>query len=456
MQDSYDVIIIGGGITGASLLYMLSRYTDAKRILLLEKFDSFAALNSNSINNAQTLHFGDIETNYSLEKSRETKEEAEIVLKYLSMLPRKEYDSITKKCGKMVLGVGEDEIQKLDKIYDSGLKHIFPGLKKIGPNEIAKLEPNVMKKRAMDEKVQALKSDNGQMMDFRNLTYSFIKRAKLASKGRVSIKLNTTVTSIEGSQGEFQILANGKKYHSKFVVFCSGSYSLYFAKMMGYEKNLSILCVGGNFYTSPKVLNGKVYRVQMGGIPFAAVHGDPDITNPRITRFGPTVSIYPELEKGNSSTFSDYMKTFDFDLATTSSLFNILLNKDIRRILWNNMFYDMPGIGTGIFLKNEVSKIVPSLTVDDVKLAPQMGGIRPQIIDENKKALVLGESKIKEQGIIFNITPSPGATSCLASAIEDTSYICDQMGLNLDIKAIERNLVNKDSMPITMRKLKNW
>ena len=89
MQDSYDVIIVGGGITGASLLYMLSRYTDAKRILLLEKFDSFAALNSNSINNAQTLHFGDIETNYSLEKSRETKEEAEIVLKYLSMLPKR-------------------------------------------------------------------------------------------------------------------------------------------------------------------------------------------------------------------------------------------------------------------------------------------------------------------------------------------------------------------------------
>ncbi|MGC8538242.1 MAG: FAD-dependent oxidoreductase, partial [Candidatus Micrarchaeia archaeon] len=145
MQDSYDVVIVGGGITGASLLYMLSRYTDAKRILLLEKFDSFAALNSNSNNNAQTLHFGDIETNYSLEKSRETKEEAEIVLKYLSMLPKKEYDSITKRCGKMVLGVGEEEIAQLDKIYDSGLKHIFPGLKKIGPNEIAKLEPNVMK-----------------------------------------------------------------------------------------------------------------------------------------------------------------------------------------------------------------------------------------------------------------------------------------------------------------------
>lgn len=456
MPESYDIIIVGGGITGASLLYMLSKYTDAKKVLLLEKFNSFAALNSNSNNNAQTLHFGDIETNYSIEKSRETKEEAEIVLRYLGMLPKSEYDSITKKCGKMVLGVGDTEIQKLDKIYDSGLKHIFPGLKRIGPNEIAKLEPNVMKKRPMDESVQALKSDNGQMVNFRNLTNSFVKRAKLARNGRVSIKLNTKVTSVKGSPGEFEITANGKAYHAKFVVFCSGSYSLYFAKMMGYEKNLSVLCVGGNFYTAPKVLNGKVYRVQEGGIPFAAVHGDPDITNSRITRFGPTVTIYPELEKGNSSTISDYIRTFDFDMATTSSLFNIMTSRDIRSILWKNLLYDLPGIGTSMFLKNEVSKIVPSLTLNDIKLAPYMGGVRPQIIDENKKALVLGESKIKKDWSIFNITPSPGATSCLASAIEDTSYICDQMGITFDIKGVERNLVNKETMQITMRKLKNW
>lgn len=456
MSESYDVVIVGGGITGASLLYILSKYTDIKRILLLEEYGSFASLNSNSNNNAQTLHFGDIETNYSLEKSRETKEEAEIVIKYLSMLPKKDYDMITKKCGKMVLGVGEEEINKLDGIYDSGLKHIFPGLRKIGPNEIARLEPNVMKKRAIDEKVEALKSDNGQMVNFRNLTNSFVKRAKAAKIGRINVRLNAKVLSVNGSAGDFNISTHDRTYKARFVVFCAGSYSLYFAKMLGYQKNLSVLCVGGNFYTAPKVLNGKVYRVQEGGIPFAAVHGDPDITNQHITRFGPTVTIYPELEKGKPSTMFDYFKTFNFDLATSASLLNILANKDIRRILWNNAFYDLPGIGTSIFLKREVSKIIPSLRPKDIMLAPHMGGIRPQIMDEKKKALVLGESKTKEDGVIFNITPSPGATSCLASAIEDMSYICDQIGARIDLKAVEGTLVNKETMPITMRKLKNW
>ncbi|MCW8827724.1 MAG: FAD-dependent oxidoreductase, partial [Gammaproteobacteria bacterium] len=33
-----DVAIIGGGISGTALLYLLARYTDLSRITLLEKY----------------------------------------------------------------------------------------------------------------------------------------------------------------------------------------------------------------------------------------------------------------------------------------------------------------------------------------------------------------------------------------------------------------------------------
>lgn len=71
-MDAYDVAIVDGGISGASLLYLLTRYTDIESIALLEKYD-LATLNSNSKNNSQTLHFGDIKTNYSVQKATETK-----------------------------------------------------------------------------------------------------------------------------------------------------------------------------------------------------------------------------------------------------------------------------------------------------------------------------------------------------------------------------------------------
>ena len=78
----YDVVIIGGGISGAALLFELARYTDLKKIALVEKYDSIASLNSHARNNSQTLHCGDIETNYTLEKAVQVKKTADMILHY--------------------------------------------------------------------------------------------------------------------------------------------------------------------------------------------------------------------------------------------------------------------------------------------------------------------------------------------------------------------------------------
>jgi len=64
----FDVLIVGGGVVGTALLYTLSKYTDIKNIGLIEKYSDFGLVNTASYNNSQTLHFGDIETNYSIEK----------------------------------------------------------------------------------------------------------------------------------------------------------------------------------------------------------------------------------------------------------------------------------------------------------------------------------------------------------------------------------------------------
>ena len=48
---------------------------------------------------------------------------------------------------------------------------------------------------------------------------------------------------------------------------------------------------------------------------------------------------------------------------------------------------------------------------------------------------MLGEASINPgNGIIFNMTPSPGATSCLGNAERDLRYIVDYMGLEFNEK----------------------
>ena len=432
MEKNFDVIIVGGGVTGTSLLYMLSRYTKIRRVLLLEKYGSIASLNSNSRSNSQTLHFGDIETNYTLDKSKKVKEYAEYLLGYTrNVLDRGESRRIIRKCQKMVLGVGHEEVEALERIYGSGILDIFPGLKRIESREIAKIEPKVIEGRKGNERVLALLSDKGYMVDFGRLAGTFIDKARRYNRG-VRVDTGVEVKKARRTNDGYVVHAGGRELISKFVVFATGSYSLHFAKMFGYDENLSILSIGGGFYFSKRMLRGKVYRVQHGHIPFAAIHADPDINNGSVTRFGPTVTVPPVLEKDHLGTLPDYVRSFDIDLQTAISLKRILLNKDIMRIIRRNMSYGLPAVGKGLFLKNEASKIIPTIKAGDLWLDKSTGGIRPQIIDKTKHFLALGEAKIQREGLIFNITPSPGASSCVGSALEDARYISKYLGADFN------------------------
>ncbi|HNG97781.1 MAG TPA: hypothetical protein PLW93_05905, partial [Candidatus Absconditabacterales bacterium] len=53
----------------------------------------------------------------------------------------------------------------------------------------------------------------------------------------------------------------------------------------------------------------------------------------------------------------------------------------------------------------------------------RLGGTRPQILNLDTMKLEMGEAKITGDQIIFNITPSPGASTCLGNAYEDTQTL---------------------------------
>ena len=425
MEKNYDVIIVGGGVVGTATMYAMSRYSNFKDVLLLEKEKDVALLNSNSNNNSQTLHSGEIETNYSIEKTKETKENAQLIVKYAEKeLEPDERPNIIQQCQKMALAVGDEEVEKLEKRYDSDFKEIFPYVKKIDKkDELEKVEPNIIKGRDPNQKLLALFTENGYMVDYHNLSKSFLDKALL--KEGYNALFQTEVKDIKKTPEGYIISAKNKKFTARSVLVTAGAYSLYFAKNLGYGMDFGVLSVGGKFYYSKKVLNGKVYRVEREGIPFAAVHGDPDITNPDITRFGPTVNIYPELEKGNLKSMPDYLKSLNLDLDTIESLEKILFDETISKIVRENFVYSIPSIGKIYFTRNEVNKIVPSLKPNDLKLAENVGGIRPQIIDTKKKQLALGGTAIEGDGALFSVTPSPGATSCLKEAMDNCLYLAD-------------------------------
>jgi len=92
-----------------------------------------------------------------------------------------------------------------------------------------------------------------------------------------------------------------------------------------------------------------------------------------------------------------------------------------------NFCYDLPIIGKRLFIK-EAKKIIPAIELKDLTYAKGYGGVRPQVVNLKTQALEMGEAKITGDRIIFNITPSPGASTCLQNALQDTAKLIDFLG----------------------------
>jgi len=437
----HDVIIIGGGVSGTSLLYTLSKYSNIRNIGLIEKYNDFGLVNTSPRMNSQTLHFGDIETNYTIEKARKVKKYADMVMHYLEHEKAVKGDEgLFIKVPKMVLAVGTDQVKTLRERFPA-FGQLFPRLKMIGRDEIGRIEPRIVEGRDPDQELLALMTEDGYTVDFRKLSHSFAQNAK-ALNPDIAVYMSTRVEEIIPAGDGYIIKTDKGEYEAGAVVVTAGSHSLKFAKSLGYGKTFSILSMAGSFYTGPRVLNGKVYTMQIPKLPFAAVHGDPEVNNENITRFGPTAKPIFFLERYNYSTFWEYWKTFGIGIGPIRSIIRISSDKVIFKYLLKNVFYDFPWIGKRSFLK-EIKKIVPNIKLEEIKFARKVGGTRPQIINNETRKLELGEAKILGEKIIFNITPSPGASTCLGNAYEDTSRVTEFLGdgFTFDMVRFEKDLV---------------
>ena len=431
MEQEYDIIVVGGGISGASLLYTISKFTDVERVALIEKEEEIAAINSHVTNNSQTLHFGDIETNYTLEKAESVKRGAEMVAGYLENHdPDREMHS---KRSKMVLAVGDDEVESLRSRHEEeGFGDLYPKLEAVGRERIAELEPKVVEGREPDTELLALHTPDGYTVDYGAISKSFVEQAR---EEGVDVYTGTKVTNIDETMDGFTVETDSGTFESDATVVAAGSHSLQIAKEMGYGDDMALLPVAGSFFLSEdRLLNGKVYTLQMKRLPFAAVHGDADVHDEGITRFGPTAKFVPALERGRLSTVPDFLDVFGFSPAAFVSYTNILADRVLFPFVLKNLLYDVPQIGKEAFLPH-VQKVVPSVEAEDISRAKGYGGVRPQIVDTSAKSLDMGEAKIHGHGIIFNITPSPGASTCLQNAKEDTRQLVEFLDRDYEFDA---------------------
>lgn len=429
--NTSDVIVIGGGVSGTALLFMLARYTGLSKLTLLEKYETTATLNSNARANSQTLHVGDIETNYTLEKAQRVNKLASMVRHYGGLVDDGQHFLTAYQ--KMVLAVGDEEVEKLTQRHHE-FSEAFPYMELWDKKTIHRHEPDVVAMGNGERAENIIASacqDRISAVNFGDLSASFLKQAQ-QTKPQTQAHFNTQAKKIVEKDGEYEVHTKNGVYHARAVAVCAGAHSLLLAHGMGHGLDFALLPVAGSFFYVPREFRGKVYTIQNNKLPFAAIHADPDVIRSGVTRLGPTALVLPKLERYKGGTYLDFMKVSRFDRHVVKTFLQLIKDRDIRNYIFRNMLYDIPLIRERFFV-DEARKIIPSLTAKELEFAHGVGGVRPQIINRKEEKLVLGEATINPgKGVMFNVTPSPGASTCLGMAYDNTKEIVSHLGCEFD------------------------
>lgn len=445
-KNHYEVLVIGGGISGAALFYELAKYTNIKSIALLEKYGVLSELNSKGTSNSQTIHCGDIETNYTVDKAKTVKRTANMVEKYCLQYGYENKFMFAHQ--KMAIGVGDAEVAYMRKRY-LDFRELFPYLEVFEKDKLAEIEPKLIFDAngvQRPESIVGVGVESGEYstVDYGAMTESLVENAQKIPNKTTDVFFNSKVTGIKKLGKMHVVTTADRTFTADFVVVNAGAHSLYLAHRMGHGTDYGCLPMAGSFYlTTKKILKGKVYMVQNPKLPFAALHGDPDILANGYTRFGPTALALPKLERyhGNSSII-DFFRTLRLDTNVIKIFADLFSDSDIRNYVLRNFLFEVPYFNKKLFVK-DARKIVPSLSEDEIEYADGFGGVRPQVLDKVNQKLMLGEASVNPgTGIIFNMTPSPGATSCLGNGERDCKIVCEYLDKKFDQKTFNSDLVD--------------
>ncbi|MFW6731585.1 MAG: FAD-dependent oxidoreductase [Synechococcus sp.] len=434
-----DVLIVGGGVTGTALLFCLARYTDLQSVVLVDKEEELAAINSRASNNSQTIHCGDIETNYSLEKALQVKRRADMLVHYGQLLQPDQRRQVITPCQKMVLGVGAEQCAFLRQRFETFSPH-FPAMQWLDSAAIATWEPAVATAADGGPRPETIAAigipESPAAVNYGALAESFVDQARLAleedraqgHQRNLDVQLGCRVRSLRSVGDRVHADTEVGSIEARYVVVSAGAHSLLLAQAMGHGLQYSCLPVAGSFYFLPQVLRGKVYTVQNDRLPFAAIHGDPDVLVPDKTRFGPTALLLPLLERYRPASFWEFLRVLRLDGAVLAVFWQLFRVADIRNYILRNVLFEVPFLRRWLFLQ-DLRRIVPAARLDQLEVAHGFGGVRPQLIDREQRRLLLGEARITTDGpITFNVTPSPGGTDCLGNAEVDLRSIVAQVG----------------------------
>ena len=237
----YDVIIIGSGVSGSAAARELSRYK--AKICVLEKEEDVCCGTSKA--NSGIVHAG-----YD---AREGSLMAKLNVRGNEMMEQlsQDLDFPFQRIGSLVICLREEDMDKLQTLYNRGIANGVPRLRILNREEVLEMEPNIV-----DNVYAALYAPTAGIVCPFGLN---IAMAENACENGVEFKFDTEVKELKKAGDIWEVHTNQGIFKTKYVVNAAGVYADKFHNMVS-EKKIHITPRRGDYCLLDKTAGAHVSR----------------------------------------------------------------------------------------------------------------------------------------------------------------------------------------------------
>ena len=395
-EQRYDLAIIGGGIVGLAVgMELLMRYP-ALRLVILEKERELAQHQTG--HNSGVIHSGIYYTPGSLKARTCVKGKVKLIeFCHKHGIPYEQ-------CGKVIVATYEEELPRLEQLYERGLANGVPGLEMIGAERLREIEPYATG-------IKALYSPTTGIVDFAQVARGYA--SEVIVRGG-EIRTDHEVSAINQHNGGYRLETPRDFIEARYVISCAGLFADRLARMTGMSSAPQIVPFRGDYYMlrpeRASMVRGLIYPVPDPRFPFLGVHFTRRVNGEVWLGPNAVLAFAREGYHRLDSSLRDLWETLHY------RGFHKLVGK-YWQVGLEEMYRDF---NKRAFLK-ALQRYLPDLRLSDLLAGPS--GVRAQALAPD--GTLVDDFIVNHEGGALHVrnAPSPAATSSLviAEMIADTA-----------------------------------
>ncbi|MFF3846048.1 L-2-hydroxyglutarate oxidase [Streptomyces sp. NPDC002328] len=381
--------VVGAGIVGLATAREIALSRPGARVVVFDK-EREVALHQTG-HNSGVVHAGIYYTPGSLK--------ADLCVRGVSLLREycQERRLSYREIGKLVVAVREDELGRMEALFERARNNHVPDLKRISRDEIREIEPHA-------GGVAALHSPRTAITDYPAIARAFAKDV-VDSGGE--LRLGFTVTGVTGVPGGIEVASARERVRVDRLILCAGLQSDTVARLARDRREPRIVPFRGEYMLlrpeRADLVRGLIYPVPDPRYPFLGVHFTPRVDG--------------SVEVGPNAVLALSREGYTRARISPRDLLGLAAYPGAWRMAarhWRTGIKEYRGSFSATAFMRDAALYVPGVGVRDVVRGG--AGVRAQALDRD--GALLDDFRIHHVGRVTAVrnAPSPAATASMAIA----------------------------------------